>query len=85
MSEPPPPPVPLSEVDPDWAAQSKTPAIIGTTVVFASLSTVFTAARLYVRGGIMKKFQLDDMFITMAAVRHTRRPPRTTLSPPAVR
>ena len=69
MSKPPPPPPPPGEIDPEFAAQSKGPAIIATTCVFISLATFSTACRLYVRGGIMKKLQLDDLFITLAVVR----------------
>lgn len=67
MAEPPPPSA--FDFDPEWAAQNKSPAIIATIVTVTVLETLFTAARLYVRGGIMKKLQLDDYIIIVAVVR----------------
>lgn len=69
MAAPPPPPPP-TDVDPAWAAENKSPAIIATIVVVTVLETLFAGARLYVRGGIMKKLQLDDYIIILAVVRY---------------
>lgn len=68
---PPPPSFFDFEADypPGWVDQDKGPAIIATIVTVTVLSTVFAAARLYVRGGIMKKLQLDDYIIIVAVVR----------------
>ena len=73
MAAPPPPP---TDLDPDWVAEDKGPAIIATIVTVTALETLFVAARLYVRGGIMKKLQLDDYIIILALVRYyLSRPP----------
>lgn len=71
MAEPPPPSA--FDFDPEWAAENKSPAIIATIVIVTVLETMFTAARLYVRGGIMKKLQLDDYIIIVAVVSLTFR------------
>lgn len=56
------------DIDPEWAAENKSPGIVATIVTVTSISTLFTAARLYVRGWIIKKLQLDDYIIFAALV-----------------
>lgn len=70
-----PPPPSAFEFPPEYVAQDKGPAIIATIVTVTVLETLFTAARLYVRGGIMKKLQLDDYIIVVAVVRPAYLPP----------
>ncbi|MBE3048725.1 hypothetical protein IMZ48_40745 [Candidatus Bathyarchaeota archaeon] len=67
MAEP--PYVPPSEADdPVFAAQDKGPSIVMIIVIVTVLETLFAAARLYVRGRIMRKLQLDDYIITVSVV-----------------
>lgn len=70
MAAPPPP----EDIDPKWAAENKSPGIVASIVTVTSLSTLFTAARLYVRGWIIKKLQLDDYIILAALVSCASRP-----------
>ncbi|KAI1103265.1 hypothetical protein F4804DRAFT_353048 [Jackrogersella minutella] len=51
---------------PAIAAQNRGPTIIIVNCVVTSLSTLFVIARLYVRIGIIRKFQLDDFFISFS-------------------
>ena len=71
MAAPPPPP---PDLDPEWAAQDRAPAVIASIVVVTALSTLFVAARLYVRGGIIKRLQPDDYIIMVSLVRHDPEP-----------
>ncbi|KAF6795315.1 integral membrane protein [Colletotrichum musicola] len=48
---------------PEWEAENKGPASLGIIISVTILSTLFTAARLYVRGKILGKFHLDDYLI----------------------
>ncbi|KAF6791411.1 integral membrane protein [Colletotrichum sojae] len=52
---------------PEWEAENKGPASLGIIISVTILSTLFTAARLYVRGRILGKFHLDD-FLIVASV-----------------
>ena len=68
MAEP--PYIPPSEADdPVFAAENKGPSIVTIIVIVTVLETLFAGARLYVRGRIMKKLQLDDYIIIVAVVR----------------
>jgi len=55
-------------LSPEVAAEDKGPAIIAVIVVVTILETLFTLARLYVRGRIMRHLQLDDYLIILAVV-----------------
>ncbi|OTB06086.1 hypothetical protein M426DRAFT_319164 [Hypoxylon sp. CI-4A] len=48
------------------AADNKGPAIVAVNCIVVSISTVFVISRLYVRVGMMKKFQLDDFLIVLS-------------------
>lgn len=52
-----------------WRAENKGPVIITTCWTFSVLSTVFVAGRLWVRGSVWKKIQLDDHLVVAALVR----------------
>ncbi|SPO07027.1 related to integral membrane protein PTH11 [Cephalotrichum gorgonifer] len=65
---PAPPPPSAFDFPPEYVAADKGPVIIATIVTVTVLETLFTAARLYVRGGIMKKLQLDDYIIILAVL-----------------
>src|SRR3569833_2743946 len=58
----------MPPMDPSWAAENKGPTIIAFLCVLVPLSTFFCAMRLYTRGIIMGKLQLDDYFITASVV-----------------
>lgn len=60
---------PLAEHTPQYVSADKGPAIITVICVVTVLETLFTAARLYVRAGIMKKLQPDDYIIMFSVVR----------------
>lgn len=62
---------PPTDFDPAWAAEDKGPAIIGVIVAVTILETLFSGARLYVRGRIMGKLHLDDYLIILAVVSNT--------------
>ncbi|KEZ39112.1 hypothetical protein SAPIO_CDS10502 [Scedosporium apiospermum] len=55
-------------LSPEVAAEDKGPAIIAVIVVVTILETLFTLARLYVRGRIMRHLQLDDYLIILAVI-----------------
>lgn len=63
MSAAPPP-----ELDPTFAAEDKGPSIIAVTCTVSALSTVFVLARIYTRGWIIGKLQLDDYLIVASAI-----------------
>lgn len=54
---------------PGYADQNKGPTILATCITMTSLSTIFVAARLFVRARIMGKLHLDDYLIIAAIVR----------------
>lgn len=51
-----------------WKAQDKGPAIVTACWAVTALSTVFVAARIYVQGGLMKKFKSDDICVILALI-----------------
>ena len=55
----------------DIASANKGPTILATIFVVAALSTLFTAARLYVRGKILRQFHADDWLIVISLVSAT--------------
>ncbi|RYP84310.1 hypothetical protein DL769_001225 [Monosporascus sp. CRB-8-3] len=62
MSTPPPP------LDPARAGEDKGPTVTASISAVAALSTLFAAARLYVRVWIMRKFQFDDYMIVISVL-----------------
>lgn len=54
---------------PDIAAEDKGPAILAACIGVTVLSTIFVAARLFVRGRIIGKMYLDDYFMAASMVR----------------
>lgn len=52
-----------------WKAQDKGPAIVTVCWALTAISTVFVAARVYVQGGLMRKFRSDDVCVILALVR----------------
>jgi hypothetical protein len=58
-----------SALPPDIAAQNKGPAILATSITVTVLSTMFVAARLFVRGRIIGKLYMDDYFMMASLVR----------------
>lgn len=58
----------MDPLPPDIAAQDKGPGILATVVVVTVLSTLFCAARIYTRGRILGRLQLDDYLIVLAVV-----------------
>lgn len=56
------------ELPPEIAAQNKGPAILATIYTVTVLSTIFTAARVFVRTKILGKLQLDDYLIILSVV-----------------
>ncbi|KAJ2897436.1 hypothetical protein MKZ38_004667 [Zalerion maritima] len=57
-----------SELDPEWAAEDKGPAIVGTIIAVSAITTLFAAARLYVRGWIIRRLQIDDWIIVLSII-----------------
>ncbi|KAJ0160579.1 hypothetical protein CTA2_7724 [Colletotrichum tanaceti] len=55
-------------VPPQRAAENKGPTAIGIIVSVSVLSTLFTAARLFVRGKILGKVHLDDHLIVISVL-----------------
>ncbi|XDG01720.1 hypothetical protein ABKA04_001335 [Annulohypoxylon sp. FPYF3050] len=55
-------------VSPERVADTKGPTIVVVNCVVTAISTAFVFARLYVRIGMMKKFQLDDFFISLSLI-----------------
>ncbi|KAI1135122.1 hypothetical protein F5Y05DRAFT_395687, partial [Hypoxylon sp. FL0543] len=53
---------------PEIAAQDKGPSIVVVNCVVTSFTTLFVAARLYVRGVIQRKLQLDDAFVVVSLI-----------------
>ncbi|GKT51196.1 uncharacterized protein ColSpa_11377 [Colletotrichum spaethianum] len=49
------------------AAENRGPTALGIVISVSTLSTLFTAARLFVRGKILGKVHLDD-FLIIASV-----------------
>lgn len=52
-----------------WKAQDKGPAIVTACWAVTAVSTAFVAARIYVQGGLMKKFKSDDICVILGLVR----------------
>ncbi|WYZ35502.1 hypothetical protein EsH8_X_000149 [Colletotrichum jinshuiense] len=55
-------------VSPGRAAENKGPAAIGIVISVSVLSTLFAAARLFVRGKILRKVHLDDYLIVASVI-----------------
>ncbi|OHW96428.1 integral membrane protein [Colletotrichum incanum] len=55
-------------VSPERAAENKGPAAIGIVISVSVLSTLFAAARLFVRGKILRKVHLDDYLIVASVI-----------------
>jgi len=53
---------------PDNAHQNKGPAVLATCITLTALSTLFVAARLYVRIRILSRVGLDDWLIVISLV-----------------
>ncbi|OTA67829.1 hypothetical protein K449DRAFT_388627 [Hypoxylon sp. EC38] len=53
---------------PETAAQDKGPTIVAVNCVVTSITTIFVFARLYVRGVLQRKFQLDDGLIVVSLI-----------------
>ncbi|GJD01164.1 integral membrane protein [Colletotrichum higginsianum] len=57
-----------TSVPPQRAGGNKGPTAIGIVISVSVLSTLFTAARLFVRGKILGKFHLDDYLIVASVL-----------------
>ncbi|KAI0835341.1 hypothetical protein F5Y06DRAFT_276695 [Hypoxylon sp. FL0890] len=57
-----------ASLSPEIAAQDKGPSIVVVSCVVTSITTLFVAARLYVRGVIQRKLQLDDALIVISLI-----------------
>ncbi|KAK6211633.1 integral membrane protein [Colletotrichum tabaci] len=57
-----------TSVPPQRAEENKGPTAIGIVISVSVLSTLFTAARLFVRGKILGKFHLDDYLIVASVL-----------------
>ncbi|TQN67056.1 hypothetical protein CSHISOI_08389 [Colletotrichum shisoi] len=57
-----------TSAQPQRAEENKGPTTIGIVVSVSVLSTLFTAARLFVRGKILGKFHLDDYLIVASVL-----------------
>jgi hypothetical protein len=55
------------------AAEDKGPGIIATICVVTVLETLFCAARIYTRGRILGRLQLDDYLVMLSVVSFTFR------------
>lgn len=53
---------------PDYAKQDKGPTIVIICSISSAIATIFVAARLYVRGKMLKRFGLDDYFTVASSV-----------------
>lgn len=58
----------LPPLDPALAGENHSPHVIASICIVVALSTVFAAARLYVRVYMMRKFQFDDFIIVLSVV-----------------
>ena len=59
---------------PDIAAQDKGPAIVAACVTVIVLSTIFVAARLFVRARIIGQMFLDDYLMAVSMVHASGQP-----------
>ncbi|KAK2049471.1 integral membrane protein [Colletotrichum somersetense] len=57
-----------SLVSDDRAAENKGPTALGIVISMSILSTLFTAARLFVRGKILGKFHMDDYLMVASVI-----------------
>ncbi|RYC62754.1 hypothetical protein CHU98_g3445 [Xylaria longipes] len=64
-------PTPPPPLDPVFAGQDRGPTAIAASSAIVAFSTLFVMARLWVRVKIMRKFELDDLFIVVADVSKT--------------
>jgi hypothetical protein len=58
----------LSPLDPTRVGEDKGPRVTASISAVMALSTLFAAARLYVRIFIVRKFQFDDYMILISVV-----------------
>lgn len=56
------------DIPPEIANANKGPSILATIITVSVLSTLFTAARLWVRGKILRQFHADDWLIVVSVV-----------------
>lgn len=61
---------------PERDAEDKGPTALGIVISVSALSTVFAAARLFVRGKILGKVHLDDYLIIASVVSYLHMQPR---------
>ncbi|KAI8951013.1 hypothetical protein F4801DRAFT_546928 [Xylaria longipes] len=61
-------PTPPPPLDPVFAGQDRGPTAIAASSAIVAFSTLFVMARLWVRVKIMRKFELDDLFIVVADI-----------------
>lgn len=68
------------QLSPEMAAENKGPAILAACYTVEAIASFFVAARLFVRGRMMGKWQLDDWLIIVSMVcgPHCRRAPKST-------
>lgn len=57
-----------SSLSPEMAAENKGPGILAACYTVEVLASFFVAARLFVRGRMMGKWQLDDWLIIVSMV-----------------
>lgn len=57
------------QLSPEMAAENKGPGILAACYTVEVIATFFVAARLFVRGRMMGKWQLDDWLIIVSMVR----------------
>ncbi|KAL2755541.1 hypothetical protein ACRALDRAFT_1071199 [Sodiomyces alcalophilus JCM 7366] len=53
---------------PEYLAANKGPSILGSTIAVSIASTLFAAARLFVRGRILRQLHLDDYLIIISVL-----------------
>ncbi|KAH8891131.1 hypothetical protein GQ53DRAFT_865868 [Thozetella sp. PMI_491] len=58
----------VAEYDLAWAAEDKGPAVVAVLCTFTPLAAMFCAMRIYSRGYLMGKMQLDDYFIIFSVI-----------------
>lgn len=57
------------QLSPEMAAENKGPGILAACYTVEAIASFFVAARLFVRGRMMGKWQLDDWLIIVSMVR----------------
>lgn len=67
-------------LSPEMAAANKGPAILASCYTVEVVASFFVAARLFVRGRMMGKWQLDDWLIIVSMVCGPPRPIRPTMA-----